>query len=262
MSPADAEAVLRHQRQNDLPFGEAAMQLGIITQADVDFALARQYDYPYLIRGQSQVRESVIAAYEPFGLQVEALRTLRTHLLLRMPQRAACMRLAIVSAGKGDGRSHLAANLAVTFSQLGEKTLLIDGDMRESSQHALFGVDNRIGVSTLLAGRTLESAVHRIPQLVDLSLLPAGPKPPNPQELVGRPAFGTLLDEFSQKFDVVIVDTPAVESHAEALTIASRVGSALVVARKDSTRVANVRAMTRAMEEARIMMVGAVLNER
>ena len=262
MSAPDAESVLRYQRQHGGAFGEAAIRLGVIGDADLEFALARQFEYPYLVRGQSDVDASVAAAYDPFGPEVEALRSLRTHLLLRMPRAAKQgTRLAIVSAGSGDGRSHLAANLAVVFSQLGERTLLVDADLRGSRQHSLFGIDNRSGLSTILAGRSDALAVQRIPKLVDLSVVPSGPRPPNPQELLGRPAFNTFLDQAARVYDVVIVDTPAVEAHAEALTIASRVGAALVVARKNASRVADLRAMTRAMEEARIALVGAVLNE-
>ena len=131
----DAKSILRLQRENGLRFGDAATQLGLLTRADIEFALSRQFVYPYLLRGESKVREDVIAAYEPFSAQAEALRALRSQLMLRWfdnnPARKA---LAIVSGERREGRSYIAANLAVVFSQLGQHTLLIDADMRNQCQ--------------------------------------------------------------------------------------------------------------------------------
>ena len=88
--------------------------------------------------------------------------------------------LTIVGAERGEGRTYLAANLAIVFSQLGERTLLVDADLREPRQHFLFHLENQVGFSTLLAGRSREEAIVRIPDLAGLSVLPAGPTPPNP----------------------------------------------------------------------------------
>ena len=262
LTTEDAERVLRHQKEHGTAFGDAAVQLEVATQDDVDYALSQQFDYPYLFRGASPVSQSIIAAYNPFSPKVEALRSLRTQLILRLfecePKQD---RLAIVSAEKGDGRSYLAANLAVVFSQLGERTLLIDADLRSPSQHALFGLENRSGLSSMLSGRAGPEVVQRIPSLLDLSLLPAGPRPPNPQELLGRPSFTQLLDEASAEFDIVIIDTPPGSRHSEAFTVASRAGAALMVTRRGATRVSGVRDMTQSMSRSKITIVGAVLNE-
>ncbi len=262
MSPEQAETVLRHQRQNGSQFGDAAVELGIVNAGDIEFALSQQFEYPYLIDGQSPLHKSVIAAYDPFGPEVEALRSLRTQLLLRLfGNNRTRGRLAIASAEPGDGRSYLAANLAVVFSQLGEKTLLIDADLRGPCQHTLFGLESRNGLSSVLSGRSGIEAIQRVPSLVDLSLLASGPTPPNPQELLGRSVFTQLLDQVSHRYDVVILDTPAGTLHSEALTVASRAGAALLVARKDFSRVSGLQDMAQSMSQARIAVVGAVLNE-
>lgn len=262
LTPEDAEKVLAYQQSHGIHFGEAAVRLKIATVADVEYALSQQFEYPYLLRGESHVDPSVIAAYDPFSPEVEALRALRTQLLLRLihsDRRRS--RLAIISSEPGDGRSYLAANLAVVFSQLGEKTLLIDADMRAPRQHTLFGLENRNGLSAMLSGRSGFEAVQRVPSLVGLSLITSGATPPNPQELVGRPVFTHLLDQMSNDFNVVIVDTPAGTKHAESLTIASRAGAAVVVARKNFSRLAGVRDLAQSLSHARIAVVGAVLNE-
>ena len=86
--------------------------------------------------------------------------------------------LAVVSPDAGEGRSFIAANLAVVFSQLGERTLLIDADLRNPSQHQLFRLPNKLGLSSILAGRAeLEETVTRIPGLIDVSVMPAGATP-------------------------------------------------------------------------------------
>ena len=97
--------------------------------------------------------------------------------------------LAIMSPGAGEGRSFIAANLAIVFSQLGERTLLVDADLRTPSQQDLFKLGNNGGLSGLMANRVGSDAITRVPPLPGLYVLPAGAVPPNPQELLGRPAF-------------------------------------------------------------------------
>jgi protein-tyrosine kinase len=256
------ESILQRQQTKALRFGEAGKDLGLLSQADIDYALARQFDYPYLRRGESAVSEQVIAAYDPFCPQVEALRVLRSELMLRWfdndPARKA---LAIVSAATGEGRSYIAANLAVVFSQLGGRTLLIDADLRKPCQHQLFGLENRIGLSALLAGRAGSEAVQRIPAFANLSVLPAGVLPPNPQELLARPVFGHLLERLAEHVDFILLDSPPAAASADAQTLGVRAGAALIVVRKNSSRLAGVRSVSKSIAHARTAIVGAVLNE-
>lgn len=262
LSAENAEAILRVQRERGIRFGDAAVELGLLSAADIEFALSRQFDYPYLVKGESDVDESLIAAYNPFSPQVEALRALRSQLMLRWldadKKRKA---LAITSPERGEGRSYLAANLAVVFSQLGEHTLIIDADMRNPCQHALFGLDNRSGLSAVLSGRRGQDAIQRIPAFRDLSVLPAGAVPPNPQELLARPLFAELLDKVTQEFDVVLVDTSSGGEFADAQTVAARAGAALVVARKNVSRIGALTLLAESMGHANTVVVGTVLNE-
>ncbi len=258
----EAQRILQEQHIGRQRFGDAGIALGLLTPADIDFALSNQFSYPYLIHGQSNVSEEVIAAYDPFSKQVEALRALRSQLVMRWfgssEQRSA---MAITSAERGDGRSYIAANLAVLFSQLGQRTLLIDADMRNPSQHRLFGIENRSGLSSILSGRSGVADIHRIPSLVDLSILPSGATPPNPQELLGRSAFPHMLREFNSEFDVILIDTPPDYDYADSQTAAARAGSALVVARKNISHAGAIGNLVDSMKHAGVMVVGAVLNE-
>jgi chain length determinant protein tyrosine kinase EpsG len=258
----DAERILRVQREQSLRFGDAAIQLGLITQADIDLALSRQFDYQYLLRGQSEVSEEVVTAYAPFTPQVETLRALRTQLMLRwFDTDVAHKALAIVSTERKEGRSFIAANLAVVFSQLGEHTLLIDADMRNPCQHRLFGLDNRAGLSAVLSGRGGPDAVQRIPSLRDLSVLPAGAQPPNPSELLGRPLFSQLLHECATEFDVILLDTPAAAETTDAQTVTMRAGCALIVVRKNASRAWRVRGIADHAVQTNTTIVGTVLND-
>ena len=129
LNAADAERVLHLQQKENLRFGEAAIKLGLINETDLHHALANQFDYAYLTPGDGHFSPDLVAAYQPFSLQVERLRALRGQLMLRWFS-IGHKALAITGIHPGDGASYLAANLAVVFSQLGERTLLIDADLR------------------------------------------------------------------------------------------------------------------------------------
>lgn len=263
LAPKDAEQVLRLQEKEGLRFGDAAKRLGLIDDDDIAHALARQFDYPYLTRGESSVSTDVVAAYSPFSAPVEALRALRSQLMLRWFDTSLEKKtLAVTSPARGEGRSWLTANLGVVFSQLGERTLIIDADLRHPAQHRLFGLDNRVGLSTALSGREAEHAVQRVPALRDLSVIPTGPTPPNPQELLARPLFAQLLSRLASDFDVILIDTPAGGGYADAQTVAVRASGALVVARKNVSRIGLVRSYADMLRQASACVVGSVLNER
>ena len=258
----DAERILHLQREQGLLFGDAALKLGLLTEADIQFALSRQFNYPYLVRGESKVAEDLFAAYAHAGPQLEALRALRSQLMLRWfdndPTRKA---LAIVSGERREGRSYIAANLAVVFSQLGQHTLLIDADMRNPSQHTLFGLDNSGGLSEALSGRGGPVTIRHISGLPELWVLPAGASPPNPLELLARPRFPQLLAELGQKFEVILLDSPAAADFADAQTLAVRAGAALIVARKNYTRMWQVRGVSDSVAQGNATIVGTVLND-
>lgn len=258
----DAERILRYAREKNLRFGDAAVALKLVAQDDVQQVLARQFDYPYLPAGDSSVSTEVVAAWAPFSRQVESLRALRSQLLLRwFTGEDGHRALAVVSPGRGEGRSHLAANLAVVFSQLGERTLLVDADLRSPRQHTLFGLPSTAGLSTILAERAGIESIQRIPAFLDLSVLAAGPVPPNPLELLERPAFGELMGELSGRYDVVILDTPSAARGSDFQAIVHKVGGALLLARRNRTRMQACAAVAEEIAAAKATVVGTVLND-
>src|SRR5262249_7526218 len=147
--------------------------------------------------------------YEPFHPRAEELRALRTQLSMRWSRAGAIRKVLVVaSPGSGEGRSYVAANLAVAFAQLGERTLLVDADLRAPRQHRIFNVPERIAPPAGLAGGADRGATAPVREFGRLSLLPAGVPPPNPQELLSSPALGRFLEEARAEFDVILLDTP------------------------------------------------------
>jgi receptor protein-tyrosine kinase len=260
---AQADLILRKQKQDNIRFGEAAIQLGLLSKEDIRHALSHQYGYASLRPGQSRISTEIVAAYQPQGSQVEALRALRSQLMLRWfggnPRGSKA--LAVVSPGRGEGRSYLAANLAVACAQLGESTLLIDADMRDGRQHELFHLENHSGLSSVLSGRSPTAPVLRLADIESLSILTAGPVPPNPQELLGREVFGRLMDRFTKMFDVIVIDTPAGTDYADAQTLSARAGGALMLARQNVTSLSAAAQFGTTLTELGVSLVGAVLSD-
>jgi chain length determinant protein tyrosine kinase EpsG len=239
LTAPQAEQALELHRSAGMRFGEAALSLKL----------------------PEGVSKELIAAYDPFGPRVEQLRAIRTQLLIRWfnPEEGRS-KLAIVSPGTGEGRSYFAANLAVIFSQLGLRTLLIDANMRTPRLHAIFRIPNRTGLSAVLAGRTDHDNVVPIPGIPMLSVLPAGSIPPNPQELLSRPAFAALLKGAQTNFDLTLVDTPAAMLYADVQSVTYRTGDAVLLTRRDHTRIADAVRIVRELTDAGARVVGSVVN--
>ncbi|MCI3950697.1 MAG: tyrosine-protein kinase [Burkholderiales bacterium] len=157
----DIARIFSLHREKGLRFGEAARKLRLVSDADVEYALSVQFNYPYLKPGQGSLGKDLVVAHDPFDRQAEIVRDLRTQLLLHWINSERKV-LAIVSPNAGDGRTFLAANLAVVFAQLGEKTLLVDADLRCPRQHRIFGLTGGSGLAHILGGRAGIDAAERV----------------------------------------------------------------------------------------------------
>ncbi len=260
LQPEDAERILQFQREVGIRFGDAGIQLGLLTEADILFALSMQFDYPFLSGPTRPVSEDVVVAYRPFGHEGERLRVLRSQLQLRwFDEEGKRSSLAIVGAQRQEGRSHLAANLAVSFAQAGERTLLIDADLHNASQHKYFKLNNTSGLSNLLVGQIQESVLKFVPGIPGLAVLPSGPLPPNPQELLSRPALKRIIDQSTSTFSVVIIDSPALETGIDAALVARAAGAALVVARTNLTKKKLFNESISIVNDTGARVVGSVL---
>lgn len=263
LTDAQIDEVLTRQRAGGTRFGEAAVALGFVVNDDVLRALAQQFHYPYsATTPELEYRELAVAA-SPFGEQAEAFRELRSQLIMGVlsadgPRRA----LAVVSPDVGDGKTFIAANLAVAFSQLGVHTLLIDVDMRTPRQHQVFGLGRTGGLSNILSGRSEANVIRPVADLPSLFVLPVGNVPPNPLELVQRPAFAMLIQELLLKFDYIVVDTPANSHGADARVVAAACGAALAVGRQGKSALRSMQKLIASLSNGRTALAGVVINDR
>jgi len=266
LSAEEVANILDYQRTHGVRFGEAAIALNLATTDDVLHALAEQFNYA--VGGEERRKSSpeLVALNQPFGRQAEVFRAIRAQITLRtqpdvesgVTTRRA---LAVVSPNTRDGKTFFCANLAIALSQTGGRTLVVDADLRGPRLHEVFGIESKAGLSTLLAGRRGESTVKPVKGVPNLFVMPVGVSPPNPLELVEGPAFGLLLMELLNKFDHVIVDTPAAEYGADCAVIAARCGTALVVARNDRSRVDDLQDLVETMSATTVKLLGVVMNE-
>lgn len=257
----DVLQITAEQVRTKLPFGQAAIKLNLLSIDELESALSSQFGFSYLSQTESGVAPEVVAAYQPHAPLTEQMRSLRVRLLLQqLAARGAPRSYAITSAMGGEGRSFIAANLAVVFSQLGERTLLIDADMRNPKQHKLFGLDSRAGLSSCLSGRAGLECASAVPELASLSVLVAGPQAPNPQELLVRSAFTRLLLEASQQYEAIVIDTPPVSDFADAQIVCARAGSTVFVTRANGSDARRSQVAVAALKEAGARIAGAVVN--
>jgi chain length determinant protein tyrosine kinase EpsG len=259
----DIERIVKHQHKMNLYFGEAAIQLKLVEPDDILHALSIQFGYPCVKDGEVFSRELVMA-HSPFGEQAETFRTIRSQILTRSME-AEQKTLAIVSPENQEGRSYIAANLSVAFSQLGHSTLLIDADMRSPRQHIIFNFTRRIGLSSMLTGRItaedLESLPDSVPPFDNLSVLGCGAVPPNPAELLGRGTLPLMLKELVKYFDFIIIDTPPAKYQADVVSIASAAGNALLIAKRNYSKMAALKDLKSTLSQAGISVVGSVLDQ-
>ncbi len=252
-----AAEITAFARSHGRPFGDAAVELGVIDQDTLDRAVAEQIGDP----GDGWSGEPVTFT-RPNSPQAEDYRSIRNALALRWFKHPKGERtLAVVSADRGEGRSLMAANLAAGFAQVGFNTLLVDGDMRHPRQHAIFGISPAVpGLSALLSGaRGAQGLVHVLPSMPTLSVLPVGGIPSNPQELLLRETLTQFIDHVRQRFDMIIVDTPAAAVGSDYQIIGSATRGALLVTHASATRSLRARRVVDQCHSFGIPVVGSAM---
>jgi len=261
LSSHDIERILTYARVHGLRFGDAAVALRLVTQDQVLISLADQFGYLYASEERRKLMPELVGLNQPFSLQAEAIREIRSQLMMRVFANRPSPALAVVSPSSGDGKTFFSANLAVSLAQVGGRTLLIDGDLRGPRLHEVFKVENTTGLSSVLAGHVESSVIQQVPEAANLFIMPVGVTPPNPLELVERAAFRMLLRELTSSFDHVIVDTPAGVYGVDAQVIASRCGAALVLARKNESRVGVLQKFVSTLTDSSARIAGVIMND-
>lgn len=253
------EQIAQLQKEKKLRFGDAALSLGYLTQAQLDQALGEQFGYSIKDLMNGSADKSLKFFHHPFSKESEEIRRLRSELLLKFTD-AEKIKIALVSAASGDGKSYMAASLAIALSQLGKRTLLMDADLRSGTLHEFFSLGKPDGLSSVLAGRI--SASEALIQLMpNLHFLPAGPQPPNPLEILRAPRLRELLESCSGQFDAVVIDTHTATHASDAQMVAHQTGSVLLLARKDHTYIDELRQVKADMQAASVTVLGTIYNQ-
>jgi protein-tyrosine kinase len=261
LSEVQVEAIRGFQRRKGLTFGHAAITLGLVRRESLLLALSKHYNYPVLSFGSADARISreLVAGYRPFSAAAEAYRSVRSALVAGSLSKGKNA-FAVIGARSRVGVTSFAANLALSFAQMAVPTLLVDANMRRPRLTALFGLDRETEglVEALTLGAT-DSSSMTVDILPCLSLLVAGATAPHPQELLISKEFLTLSQNAQRNFGVVIYDTPPALESADAYVVASRVGSAILVARRHRTRVKDIENIAHALTGHQCEVAGTVL---
>lgn len=208
----------------------------------------RSLDRPLIIEG------------DPKAITSEAFRTLRTNLMFTSPEREL-KTILITSVAPGDGKSTISANLAAAWAQSGARVVLVCCDLRRPVTHTIFGVRNNGGLSGYLSGRAALDEIIVQTSVRGLDLIPSGPIPPNPAELLQSKAMRECLVELRDRYDIVICDGAPVIAVTDAAIVASQTdGTVLVLDVDDNTREAAVQAKE-LLERAKANILGVVLNK-
>ncbi len=201
----------------------------------------------------------LIMAHDPRDPRCEQIRSLRTELLLRRESLERADIVALLSPCAGEGRSLLAAELAIAFAQTDHPTLLVDADLRRPRQHLLFGAPNHQGLSQAIANGE-RPLVHNVGGVPCLSVLTAGVIPKDPLELLSSRRFASMIEDWSSAYEFVVIDTAPVGSFSDGLAVASLVGRVLALSRAQHTPYRDMQDMLRRLGATRSRILGAVIS--
>jgi capsular exopolysaccharide synthesis family protein len=206
-----------------------------------------------------RIESRLITHFAPKSPISEAYRTLRTNIQYANADRAM-KTVLITSSGMGEGKSTSVANLAITFAQMGSKTLLVDTDLRRPVLHGIFEQSRNEGLTNILVGRlSMEEAIK--PTKIDhLSLLTSGTLPPNPSELLGSKMMEKFIKSAVSTYDIVLFDTPPVIAVTDAAVLAPNVDGAILVIRSGVT---NQNALSRSkmlLDNVKANVLGILVN--
>jgi capsular exopolysaccharide synthesis family protein len=193
----------------------------------------------------------------------ESIRLLRTNIEFASATQAL-RTLVISSPNPGEGKSTITANLAVAMAQSGLNVVVVDADLRSPSQHSLFNVYNERGLSTLLTHQHLiwKSVAVPIVGIPGLSLIPSGPLPPNPADILSLDRLQACLNQISDETDIVLMDVPPVLPVSDSLIVSAHADGVVLVCRAEQTKRAALRTTAAALRQGSAMIIGVVLNQQ
>jgi capsular exopolysaccharide synthesis family protein len=196
----------------------------------------------------------------PESVAAEAFRSLRTSVLLSRPKTGPRV-ILVTSCLPGEGKSTVTVNLAISFAQHGKKVLIMEADMRRPSMKHVLDVSNDTGLSNVLAGSlTLDEATLHGVHVPSLDVLPAGPRPPMPSEMLGSTAFDSLLEQLCALYDIILIDSPPALLLTDAVSIATKTDAVIWVARAGVITRPYLARATQLIDRNGMPVIGFVLN--
>lgn len=245
-----------------LAFAVEFFDTSIASQAQIEEKLGVTFlgIVPRIARGKEGVAKDLIVHTHPQSAVAECLRSVRTNLLFMSPEKPL-KTILVTSSSPQEGKTTAATLLAQAMAESGNRVLLVDADMRRPRIHRVFSLANSAGLSSLILGEgTLQGYVKET-FVPNLSILPCGPVPPNPAELLHTEAFKRLLVEMAGSFDRVIIDSPPVGIVSDAVVIATGVDGTLVVLKAGQTSRDVARLAIKSLRDVNARVFGAVLND-
>jgi non-specific protein-tyrosine kinase len=203
---------------------------------------------------------TLVALSAPQSAAAEAFRSLRTNIQFASLDHTLQL-ITITSAGIDEGKSLVAANLAITMAQAEQRVILVDCDLRRPALHTLFGVSNDSGVTSMLFANEGDAPPLQATSVPGLQLLASGPLPPRPADILGSRRMGEILQSLRGLADVVIIDTPPVLAVSDAVVLAPRVDGVILVMQAGRTRREPAKQARIVLEKAKAHIVGVVLND-
>jgi capsular exopolysaccharide synthesis family protein len=200
---------------------------------------------------------SLITLNNPRSPASEAYRTLRTNLMFSSIDHPLTT-LVITSAGPDEGKSVTVANLAVTLAQGGTRTILVDADLRRPGQDEIWGLSQEPGLTTMLMENLAEPPVCDV-GVENLWVLPSGPLPAAPADLLGSPRMDAVIARLTERADVVLFDAPPVVAVTDAALLATKLDGLLLVLRAGATRRDFAERAKELLERINVRIVGVVL---
>jgi protein-tyrosine kinase len=255
--------MLEWQQRRGVSTEVAVEQMGLVRREDMLKALSQRYSYPIIddMPDSRNFSRELVVGHEPFSPQAEAIRSIRSTIAATALAQGT-RSFIVVGPNRDVGVTYLTCNLAISFAQMAIPTLLVDANLREPRAAQLFGIPRETpGLSEYLRNREGGFPPVLSEVLPNLSILPAGAIPPNPQELLSSPAFLALTDMFHERYGVVIYDTAAVHRFSDAFVVGSRVNAAILVGRRHKTGYREVSALVKKLESIRCSIIGTVFNQ-
>lgn len=205
-------------------------------------------------------RRDLFAHHKPKSSVAECVRSVRTNLLFMTPDKPL-RRLLVTSSGPQEGKTTVATNLAIAMAQNGSRTLLVDTDMRRPRIHRAFGMNNDVGLSSLILGTARNEEALRSCGVPNLTVLACGPIPPNPAELMHTARFQQLFDELGQRFDRIIFDSPPVGAVADAMVLSGATDGVVLVVKAGRTAREVALRTRQQLQDVNARIFGVVLND-